>query len=459
MSGGTGRRALVLGGSIGGLLAARALSESFERVTVVDRDDLDGTGPRKGVPQGQHAHAILAKGREVVEELFPGLTADLVDAGALPIDLADLHWHNGPRPMRRSPADLLALGLSRPALEDYLRARVRTLPNVDIRSGFEAVGLLATPDRSTVVGATVVDPGSGHTEQLPAELVVDATGRGNRSTVWLSQLGYDPPAEDVVKAGIIYASREYHRRPLPSGLAGVVTGVSPACPYGVALLPMEGERWILTLAGFSHDVPPVDDDGFAAFARRFPIADLHDIVRHAPPLTEPKRYRVPASVRRRYERMRRLPDGYVAFADALCSFNPIYGQGMTVAAVESAVLLDCVRQRGTNLPQRFYARAAKVIDTPWDIAVGGDLAFSAVEGRRTLKIRILNAYMRKVLRATEVDPAVTLAFLQTINLTHPPHRLFAPGLLRRVLFPSGPKLTGSTRGSDPVAADLALRQR
>jgi 2-polyprenyl-6-methoxyphenol hydroxylase-like FAD-dependent oxidoreductase len=437
VNGATGRRAVVLGGSIGGLLAARALSESFERVTVVDRDDLDGTGPRRGVPQGQHAHVILAKGREAVEELFPGLTADLADAGAVPTDLADLHWHNGPRPMRRQPADLLALGLSRPALEDYIRARVRALPNVELRGGFEAVGLLATPDRSTVVGATVVDPVGGHTEELPADLVVDATGRGNRGPVWLRRLGYDPPDEDVVKAGIMYATREYRRRPLPSGLAGVVTGVSPACPYGVALLPMEGDRWILTLAGFSHDVPPVDDHGFAAFACRFPIADLHDIVYHAAPLTEPKSYRVPASVRRRYERMRRLPGGYLAFGDALCSFNPIYGQGMTVAAVESTVLRDCVRQPGTDLPQRFYARAAKVIDIPWDIAVGGDLAFPAVEGRRTLKIRILNAYMRKVLRATEVDPAVTLAFLQTINLTHPPHRLFAPGLLRRVLLPSG----------------------
>ena len=436
MSGGTGR-AVVLGGSIGGLLAARALSDSFEQVTVIDRDDLGGTGPRKGVPQGRHAHVLLAKGRDVLEELFPGLTADLAGAGAVPTDLADLHWHNGPRPMRRQPADLIALGLSRPTLEDYIRAWVRALPNVDLRGGAEAAGLLATPDRSTVTGATIVDLASGRTEELPAELVVDATGRGNRGPVWLGRLGYAAPDEDVVKAGIMYATREYDRRPLPSGLAGVVTGVSPACPYGVALLPMEGERWIITLAGFTHDMPPVDQEGFAAFARRFPIADLHDVVDHARPLTEPKRYHVPASVRRRYERMRRLPAGYLAFADALCSFNPIYGQGMTVAAVESTVLRDCVRRPGPELPQRFYARAAKVIDIPWDIAVGGDLAFPAVEGRRTLKIRILNAYMRKVLRATEVDPAVTVAFLQAINLTHPPRRLFAPGLLRRVLFPSG----------------------
>jgi 2-polyprenyl-6-methoxyphenol hydroxylase-like FAD-dependent oxidoreductase len=422
--------ALVLGGSIAGLLAARALSDSFDRVTVVDRDSLSGTGHRKGVPHGLHAHAILAKGREAVEELLPGLTGELTAAGALAVDLPnDLHWHNGPRPFRRAPSDLLALGVSRPALEDGIRARVRALSNVDILDGHEAVDLIATRDRRTVVGATVMGAG-----ELRADLVVDATGRSNRSAVWLSRIGYDPPAEDTVKAGIVYATREYQRRPLPSGLAGVVTGVSPDYPYGVALLPMEGDRWILTLAGFAGDVPPVEVAGFNAFACRFPIEDVHDVVHHAPPLTTPRRYRVPASVRRRYERLRRLPAGYLAIGDALCSFNPVYGQGMTVAAVEALVLRDCVRQAGPGLPQRFYRRAARIIDIPWDIAVGADLAFPFVAGRRTWKIRVLNAYVRKVLRAAEVDAAVGLAFLQAINLTRPPTRLFTPALLRRVLF-------------------------
>ncbi|GIJ43670.1 FAD-binding monooxygenase [Virgisporangium aliadipatigenens] len=447
-------RAVVLGGSIGGLLAARALSETFDRVVVVDRDDLAGTGPRKGVPHGLHAHAILAKGREVVEELFPGLTAELTAAGALVADLADLNWHNGTRPMRRRRLDSLMLGSSRPALEDHIRARVRALSNVDIRGGCEATGLLASPDRTTVTGATVVTLADGRTAELPADLVVDATGRGNRSAVWLGALGYDAPTEEVVRAGLVYVTREFRRRPLPSGSAGIVTGLSPACPYGAAMLPLEGERWILTLVGFAHDAPPVDDDGFAAFARRLSIADLHAVVDHAEPLTAPLRSRAPASVRRRYERMRRHPAGYLTFGDALCSFNPIYGQGMTVAAVESLALRDCVRRDGTVVPQRFYARAAKVIDIPWDIAVGGDLAFPAVEGPRTVRVRVLNAYLRRVLRATETDPAVTRAFLRTINLTRPPSRLFAPGMLRRVLLPARDH---AARGSGEVVDAQPVR--
>jgi 2-polyprenyl-6-methoxyphenol hydroxylase-like FAD-dependent oxidoreductase len=442
------KHALVLGASLGGLLAARALAESFDRVTVIDRDPLLGTGHRKGVPQSQHAHAILAKGREVLEELFPGLTADLTAVGALAVDVVnDLNWHSGPDPLSREPSDLTALALSRPALEDYIRGRVAALPNVDIRGGLEALALLSTADRATVTGAQLFAIDGSGAEDLAADLVVDATGRGNRGMTWLTELGYEVPAEDTVKAGISYATREYQRRPLPSGLLGVLTGVSPDYPYGAVALPMENDRWIVTAIGFAHDQPPTDVDGFDAYVKRLPIGDLHDLVQHARPLTEPKRFRVPASVRRRYERLARLPEGYLAFADALCAFNPIYGQGMTVAAVEATVLRDCLRQPGPGLPRRFYADAAKVIDIPWDMAVGGDLAFPFVEGRRTLKTRILNGYIRKLMRAAQVDPAVNLAFQRTVNLTHPPERLFAPSLLRRILFPR-------RRSTTPVARDL-----
>lgn len=436
------RRAVVLGASMAGLLAARALSETFDRVTVIDRDALTGTGPRRGAPQGLHAHAILAKGREALEEFFPGLTADLAGLGALPIDLHnDLAWHNGPGPLSRAPSDMRALCLSRPALEDYIRGRVRLLSGVDVRGGLVAVGLVTTDDRARVIGARVVATAGGAEEILAADLVVDATGRGNRGVTWLAELGYDVPAEDSVKAGIGYATREYERRPLPSGLSGVVTGLSPAYPYGAVLLPMEGNRWILTLAGLSDDHPPTDVPGFNDFARRLPIEDLSDVIGHAAPLTQPRRFRVPASIRRRYESLRRLPEGYLAFGDALCAFNPIYGQGMTVAAVEAMVLRECVRRPGPGLPHRFYAQAAKVIDIPWDMAAGGDLAFPSVVGNRTLKVRILNAYIARVLRAAEVDDAVSLAFHQTVNLTHPPQRLFTPRILRRVLFPARSRMT------------------
>jgi 2-polyprenyl-6-methoxyphenol hydroxylase-like FAD-dependent oxidoreductase len=452
-------RAVVLGASMAGLLAARALSETFEEVIVVDRDNLTGTGHRKGVPQGQHAHGILAKGREILEDFFPGMTADLTADGALGVDLPnDVAFYRGTAQLSPTPSDLLALCVSRPGLEDYVRHRVRQLPNVDVRGGYEAIGLLTNDGLTGVTGVILVrlrgsnalapvTPGRDAMAELTADLVVDATGRGNRSAAWLGELGYPTPGEDIVKAGIAYATREYERKPLASGFVGILTSPTPECPYGAALLPLEGDRWVLTLIGMGDDIPPTDVDGFNAFAHRLSIADLRDVVDNAVPLTEPKRFRVPASVRRRYERLALRPEGYLTVGDALCAFNPVYGQGMTVAAIEATVLRECVLESRQDLPARFYREVAKVIDIPWDMAVGGDLAFPSVEGERTMKHRVLNVYLAKLLAAAQNDPTVALAFHQTINLTNRPEGLFAPRILKRVLFPRPKSAAGSHTGT------------
>jgi 2-polyprenyl-6-methoxyphenol hydroxylase-like FAD-dependent oxidoreductase len=426
-------RAVVLGASMAGLLAARALSETFDEVVVVERDDLRGTGPRKGVPQGQHAHGILAKGREVIEEFFPGLTADLSAAGAVPIDIHDhVVWYSGQNPLSGARSDLLGLSVSRPALEDYVRGRVRGLPNVYVRGGYTVTGLLTDAAREVVTGVRLVGDVE---EELSADLVVDATGRGNRAKTWLAGLGYAPPAEETIQVDIAYSTRQYVRSgALPSGKAAIVTAMTPANPYGAVLLPMEGDRWILTLFGIGADDPPTDPDGYDAFAHRLLIGDLHEVVDRAEPLTEPRPFRIPASVRRRYEGLRRVPAGYLVTGDAMCAFNPVYGQGMTVAAAEAEVLRDVVRESLEDVPRRFYAKAARVIDIPWDLAAGGDLAIPTTVGKRTLKIRILNRYVARVMRAAETDTVVSRVFLDVVNLASRPERLFSPAVLRRVLF-------------------------
>jgi 2-polyprenyl-6-methoxyphenol hydroxylase-like FAD-dependent oxidoreductase len=406
-------------------------------VIVVDRDDLTGTGPRKGVPQGHHAHGILAKGREILEELFPGLTDELTWLGATAVDLvSDIAWFHDGRLLSAAPSNLLAVAVSRPTLENYLLARVGQLTNVEVRSGHEAVGLRTGDDRRRVDGVHLVPAGGGAVEELGADLVVDATGRGNRSATWLAELGYARPIEETVAAQVAYASRQYARRgPLPSGYAGAINSLSPSDPHSMVLIPIEGDRWMLTLVGIGHDIPPTDPQGFDEFAHRFPITDLHHVVENAEPLTEPRRFRAPASVRRRFERLARVPAGYLVIGDALCAFNPVYGQGMTVAAAEAMALRDCLRESHTDLPRRFYAHAARVIDTPWELAAGGDLAVPTTIGKRTTKIRVLNAYVARLLNAAKTDPVVALAFHETINLTRRPENLFAPDILRRVLFP------------------------
>jgi 2-polyprenyl-6-methoxyphenol hydroxylase-like FAD-dependent oxidoreductase len=351
------------------------------------------------VPQGLHAHGILARGREVIEEFFPGLTRDLVRAGAVAVDIHDdIGWYNGQRPLRGAPSDLLGLSVSRPALEDYVRERVRKLPNVVVRGGYTAVGLLADDGRRVVGGVRLVESDGPVTEDLVADLVVDATGRGNRGKTWLAQLGYDLPREDTVRANIAYATRQYARvRPLPSGKAAMINSLSPSYPYSAVLIPMEDDRWILTLIGIGEHTPPTDVEGFNAFAHQLPMADLHDVVDHAEPLISPRQFRVPASVRRRYERLRHLPQGYLVVGDALCAFNPVYGQGITVAARE-ALLLSSALTSGfePHDARKLLRRFTSVTSLPWSVATNQDVRFPTSTARPSPTQRLLGWWTREI---------------------------------------------------------------
>ena len=427
---------IVLGASIGGLLAARVLSESYATVTIFDRDALPTDAiNRRGVPQGEHAHGLLARGRQVLEELVPGFAADLTAMGGVPVDIQrDCVWINDGRRIPRVESGLHGLCSTRAALETYVRGRVAALPNVRINDGHEALGLLTTADRSRVTGVRIL-PAGGEEQRFDADLVVDATGRGNRGPTWLAEIGYEPPAEDLVNTGTIYMSRDYRRTPGDADFAAIIMSPSPEAPYGGVAIAGEGDRWMVTLLGVgAGNAPPSDPDGYLAFTTRLPSRELHDLLRTAEPLTAPKKMRLPASVRRRYEHMTRLPEGFIAFGDAICSFNPAYGQGMTVAAAEAIALRDSLRAGRDRLPRRFYAKAAKVIDVPWDIAVGADLRYPEVEGSRTAKVTILNSYGAKLHIAAERHAVVGRSFLSVANLMAPPPKLFSPAILARVLW-------------------------
>ncbi|MEW9531785.1 NAD(P)/FAD-dependent oxidoreductase [Microbispora sp. NPDC049125] len=429
--------AVVLGAGVGGLLAARVLSETFGRVTVIDRDALPEQGvPRRGVPQGHHAHGMLSRGCEILDDLFPRLTDDLIATGAVPCDVQnDVRWYNDGRRLRSAPSPLRGLMMSRPYLEGTLRARVAALPGVVIHGRCEAVEPIAGVD-GTVTGVRLLRQGHENPEDMAADLVVNATGRGNRGAEWLRRLGCEPPAEDRVDSGLVYVSREYRRRPGDADAVALIVGHSASVPRGGVALSAEGDRWLVTLYGMGDDVPPVDPDGYHRFAARLPVPDLHDLLLRLEPLGAPRLMRIPVAVRRRYERLGRFPEGYLVFGDALCQFNPTYGQGMTVAACEAVALRDCLTDGGRHgLARRFFERAARIIDVPWDMSAGGDLRFPSVEGPRTLRVKLLNGYISRVHLAAEKDPVVGRAFLSVANLQTPPQHLFSPGVIARVLRP------------------------
>ncbi len=435
-----GDHALVIGASMAGLVAARVLTEAYDRVTVVERDVLPACGEhRRGVPQAHHLHGLLASGLATLETLFEGFADEMVLAGALVGDVqADAQWFLDGHRYRQVPSGLHALGVSRPLLEGHGRARVRALPTVQVLDGCDAAGLEVSAQGRRVIGLRVLPRADGAAAQVvPADLVVDASGRGSRTPVWLEQLGYPPPARDEVRVGLGYASRRYRLDPdvldgvLDGGGFGISNGTL-AHRYGGGLQLLEQGQMLVTLGGYEGNHPPVDPAGFTAFATQLP-ADLYEVIQQGEPLSDPIRFTFPVSVRRRYERLRRFPDGLVVLGDAMCSFNPFYGQGMSVAALEALALRDCLCGGTQRLAARVFRAAATIVDRAWDVSVTGDLRLPEVVGRRSLKVRLVNAYLPHLHAAATVDGRVGAAFLRVANLLDPPPRLLSPALVLRVL--------------------------
>ncbi len=357
-----GGHAVVLGASMGGLLAARVLADFYDRVTVVERDTLPGDPVnRRGVPQGKLIHAALARCTQVLDELFLGIVDDLKAQGVGVWDDGDISklWLSaaGHQAVRsgRAPNAPRILFPSRALLEWNVRNRAKAMANVTFLEGHDVLGLMATPDRRRVTGTRVVDRACGRHRALTADLVVDATGRGSRTPVFLEELGYDRPPEDELTVQLAYACHLLRAAP------GVMQ------EYMIALFPKPGRPKMFGFINYENDIsmfavgtmmgaePPGRLADMIAFAADFAPAHVLEAIRTAEPVGEVCHHRVPSNRWRRYDKMRRLPDRLLVVGDAVCSFNPIYGQGMTVAAIEATVLRDCLRRGDQNLTRRFSA--------------------------------------------------------------------------------------------------------
>jgi 2-polyprenyl-6-methoxyphenol hydroxylase-like FAD-dependent oxidoreductase len=428
-----GKHAIVIGAGMGGLLAARALADWYGEVTIVERDTLPQPyDPRKGVPQGRHSHGLLARGREVLEQLFPGFTEEIVARGAQIGDIVnDGLWFNHGVFLSNASSKLSGIGATRPMLEGEVLRRLTQFPNVRLREGCDALEPLFDRDQSRVTGIHVKDRGSSNdTKTLSADLVVDSSGRGSLSPSWLAALGYAKPREEQIKINLGYMTRFYRRRPedfehLHGRRFAILAACQPDWRFG-AILGQEGERWIVTLGGYLGDQVPADDSGFLDFARSLQKPELYNVIKNAEPLSSPTPYQFTASLRRRYEELPRFPDGFVVYGDALCSFNPVFGQGMTVACMEALALQECLKAGTQEIAKRFFRAASRLIDTPWQIAVGSDLQNPRVEGKRTAQVRFINWYIAKFFRAAQHDGILATKFLEVANLMEQPAALLRP---------------------------------
>jgi 2-polyprenyl-6-methoxyphenol hydroxylase-like FAD-dependent oxidoreductase len=422
-----GERAIVCGAGMGGLLAARVLSEFYGTVTLVERDKLEDTAvQRRGVPQGHHFHVLWSRGSQELGRLFPGIHDELVAAGAMVCDDVDLSrvsirvaGHEFSRSGKFSdPASVVLHLLSRPLLEFRVRQRVRAIDNVEFLDGHDVVEpLAARPDHIT--GVQVVDRDTGAQQLLDADLVIDAMGRGARTPAFLESLGYGRPVVERSSANASYASLLMH---VPDGvITEKMTFVvpEPKRPTGGSFSVYEHDTWILTVVRLAQHEPPDRLADMIALATQFAPPALLRALKSCEPISEVAVFRFPGGVWRRYDKMSRFPAGLLAFGDAICSTNPIYGQGMTVAALEASALRECLSQANGELSQRFFAAAAAQIGPLWASNQFNDLYLADTDPRYSVPQDLLD-FREQVLTAAESSAALTEKMFRSMNLVDPP---------------------------------------
>jgi len=427
--------AIVVGASVAGLLTARVLSGLVDEVVVMERERLaDTPSPRGHVPQARHLHLLLTAGLDLLVAWFPGIDVELERTGAVWIDGTRAWVYQAGGYRAQGDWGRPALSMTRPLLEQVVRRRIAALDNVRLDDG-------VVVDRVDVSDGRVSGVVAGAVSHR-TDLVVDCSGRSSRIAHQLQSSGILAPPVTRVAIDCAYASGFLPRSAEDFEGSFLVCGTSPPTSFrGGAVLPVEGNRWMVTLAGVHGDVPGTAEEEVLAFARSLLSPAVAQLLERAGPLSSVASYRFPSSQRRHYEKVRRLPPGFVTLGDAACSFNPIYGQGMACAALQADALADSVRQvgvRSEQLPRRYHRRAARIIDAAWTIAVGADFLHPKTVGAKARGTDQVNAYVLRVVKASHTSVQLARSFNLVLNLVEPPRTLARPSVLARVLASSVP---------------------
>ena len=436
-----GDHAVVVGGSVSGLCAARVLADGFETVTVIEKDPLlEGPISRPGVPQGSQLHALHEAGRATLEDFLPGFGEDIISAGGLMIDGAsDIKFYDEGDFLADGPKRFPVYSASRPLFEHVVRQRVTDLPNINLRSGRQFVKYLVDEDTTTVTGVAVRDRTAEH-EEVSADLVVDATGRTSRTPTWLEERGYAPPPIDEVNIDIAYSTIAIER-PADDRRA-ILVPASPPHTRGGAAFPIEGDRWLVNIHGVHGDHPPTDIGGFEEFTTSLPVPDLKRLLDTYPRVSEEvEYYPFPSNQRRYYEELGEFPDDLLVLGDAIASFNPIYGQGMSVAVLEALTLHHALGSGGRDdLASRYFEQAADIIDIAWMMAVGADFQFPQTTGPKPRGTDLFGRYLSHLTRKAHTDSELRDALFCVILMEQPPTTLLRPRIMASVFKPSRPEL-------------------
>ncbi len=418
------QRVVVVGGGVAGLLAAQAMASFSAEVVVLEAGPEPTPGhPQKGTPQGHHIHVLLARGQDDMEALVPGFLDALQKRGVPREDAGEcFRWWNKHVWMLNHPSGVHYMPMSRPTLKATLRECIAPSPKIHIRWETKVAGLVTNMGR--VSGVRLCDG-----EQVSADLVIDAAGRGSTGDRWLSEAGFVVPKRAEIKVGLSYVSCRY---------SGIELDCSCLAVHGsdgrlAALMPVENGEWIVTLGGY-HDVAPKASD-FDDFVYALEQPDVANALRQATRVSPVRTFRVKRIRRRLFEDVRRHATGFVSLGDSLCTFDPVYGQGMTVAAAQVLALRALVASgvSAKDLPGRFYAEATKILDPAWLLGAAEAFRSPLTEGDRPRGLWAVQRLFDVMLKGVGTHAATQRAVLEVMHMRRGAEALMQPAIVKRAL--------------------------
>jgi 2-polyprenyl-6-methoxyphenol hydroxylase-like FAD-dependent oxidoreductase len=434
-----------MGASVAGLLAARALAEHFEMVTVLEKDACPVHGaPRSGVPQGRHTHILLPSGAQVLERFFPGRLAELVRDGAKKFDYGRSRFYVAGTWLPRVATGRDSFAQTRPFLEEHLRRWVSELPNVRMVYETNVFAPFFDKANQRVVGLEI-GKGSAAREQLRADLVTDATGRHSRLPAWLAENGFGDVPQMKVGIDLAYATGRFQvpADALPDHPMLYIVGPPPEKTRLGVVFQVEGGIAFGGLAGYHEDYPPTDLDGFLRFAKTLSQPDVYNVLSRAKLCAPIAQFRIPTSIRRRYQKMPRFPAGILPIGDAICALDPVFGQGMTVAAFEAEILSRCLHQglKHKALRRAYFRAVDTCLDIPWTLCCTENFKYPQTTGPRSFSFPLVRRYVDFL--TTCGDPAVLAQVYEVLTLAAHPRELLRLDIpvraLRRKLLNASPR--------------------
>ncbi|PEI83810.1 NAD(P)/FAD-dependent oxidoreductase [Bacillus toyonensis] len=433
-------KAIVIGGSMAGKFAAKALSTSFKEVIILEvGDKWDGKASRKRVPQSDHPHVLLKGGEKAIEELFPTITNELIKAGSIINNFTrDLKWHQFGLWKQPFIGEVHMIQQSRPLLEWHIQKRIDQISNITITYKTLVNGLLVDGKLNKVCGVKVKYLETGMQEEVHADIVIDASGFGTKSMEWLREYEIEVQ-EEKVRIDLFYATKMFQLKENEElDCCNMLMSPSfPENPYGVLIQTIEDNRYFVTFSGYANEKAPQTDDEFYDFAENLSISNVTDFLNKAEGITDIKTYKIPYQVRRRFDLVNNVPEGLLVVGDAQCRFDPVFGQGVSVAAMEAhqlQLLLQSRKQLDKTFTQQFYKKTADIIEIPWDMTTTEISRHPQLKRELTTKQKFQLWYTKQIYRLSASDSDVYIRLVRVMNLIRSPFHLFHPKVLLAVLL-------------------------